>query len=78
MLTYPSPAPGGGSAVIRMKYCPVEGRLAAGAGYELFTYDQAFKDLQATKLPIHPSLVAALQMDALTGTNRQKTVAVAS
>lgn len=78
LLTYPSPAPGGGSAVIRMKYCPVEGRLAAGAGYELFTYDQAFKDLQATKLPIHPSLVAALQMDALTGTNRQKTVAVAS
>lgn len=71
LLTYPSAAPGGGSAVIRMKYCPAEARLVAGAGFELATYEEALADVQASKLPIHPSLNAAFQTTALVGTDRE-------
>lgn len=70
LLTYPSAAPGGGSAIVRMKYCPSEARLVAGAGFELATYEEALADVQASKLPIHPSLNAAFQTTALVGTDR--------
>ena len=72
LLTYPSAAPGGGSAVVRMKYCPSEARLVAGAGFELSTYEEAKADVQASGLPIHPSLLAAFQTVALVGTDRQQ------
>ena len=71
LLTYPSSAPGSGSAIIRMKYPPAEARLVAGAGFELATYDEALRDLQTSKMPIHPSLLAAMQTTALVGTNRE-------
>jgi energy-coupling factor transporter ATP-binding protein EcfA2 len=67
LLKYPSPQPGGGSAIIRLSYSPVEARLVAGAGNEIATVAEAIADAKSTGLPIHPNLIAAIEMPALVG-----------
>lgn len=67
LLRYPSPQPGGGSAIVRLSYSPVEARLVAGAGNEIATINEAIADAKSTGLPIHPNLIAAIEMPALVG-----------
>ena len=67
LLTYRSPQPGGGSALLRITYSPLEARLVAGAGNEIATVQEALADARATGLPLDPKLLAAIEMPALTG-----------
>ena len=67
LLRYPSPQPGGGSAIVRLSYSPVEARLVAGAGNEIATIAEAIADAKSTGLPVHPNLIAAIEMPALIG-----------